>query len=414
MSDALLEAGERLTPNTPGANADAIAQGIATDVLARVSTVLPRTGGPYPLHAPEIDGNAWRYVKDCLDTGWVSSVGAWVDRFEDMLADITGARHAIATVNGTAALHAALLTVGVKPGDEVLVPSFTFVATANAVSYCGAIPHFVDCEIEGLGIDPAALDAHLAWIGEVQGDPLINRQTGAVIRAMIPVHCYGHPADMAALCEIANRYHLTVIEDSAESLGSRIDETHTGRFGRIGAFSFNGNKTITTGGGGALITDDDLLARRLRHLTTTARTNDGADLVHDMVGYNYRLPNINAALGCAQLETLDHKLAVKRRLSLHYRDAFADATGVQYLSPPSWGESNNWLCALLFDDAPARDQVLTSLNAAGYQCRPFWAPLHSMKMYADCPRASLAVTGHLSACGLTLPSGAGLTSEIKR
>lgn len=406
MSDAAIEAADRPATDRP--------TDIAEDVFERLKVVLPRAGGPYPLHAPEIDGNAWDYVKDCLDTGWVSSVGAWVDRFEEMICEITGARHAIATINGTAALHAALLTVGVKPGDEVLVPSFTFVATANAVSYCGATPHFVDCEIEGLGIDPAALDAHLAWIGEVRGDTLVNRQTGAVIRAIIPVHCYGHPADMAALCEIADRHHLTVIEDSAESLGSRIDETHTGRFGRIGAFSFNGNKTITTGGGGAVITDDDLLARRLKHLTTTARTNDGADLVHDMVGYNYRLPNINAALGCAQLETLDQKLTAKRQLSDHYRDAFADAKGVRYLLSPSWGECNNWLCGLLFDARDTRDAAQRLLSNAGYECRPFWAPLHGMPMYASAPRASLVVTEHLSACGLTLPSGAGVKAEIKR
>lgn len=406
MSDAAIEAADR--PATDRST------DIAEDVYERLTTVLPRAGGPYPLHAPEIDGNAWDYVKDCLDTGWVSSVGTWVDRFEDMICEVTGARHAIATVNGTAALHAALLTVGVKPGDEVLVPSFTFVATANAVSYCGATPHFVDCEIEGLGIDPVALDAHLNRIGEMRGDALVNRQTGAVIRAMIPVHCYGHPADMGALCEIADRYHLMIVEDSAESLGSRIDATHTGRFGRLGAFSFNGNKTITTGGGGAVITDNDLLARRLKHLTTTARTNDGADLVHDMVGYNYRLPIINAALGCAQLETLDRKLTAKRQLSDHYRDAFAGALGVRYLLSPSWGESNNWLCGLLFDARDSRDAARRLLSNAGYECRPFWAPLHGMPMYADTPRASLVVTEHLSACGLTLPSGAGVKAEIKR
>jgi len=410
MSDVLRDADNRFAANGDDAAADATAQ----DVLARLDAVLPHTGGPYPLHAPEIDGNAWDYVKDCLDTGWVSSVGAWVDRFEDMLADITGARHAVATVNGTAALHAALLTVGVKPGDEVLVPSFTFVATANAISYCGAVPNFVDCEATGLGIDPIALDAYLDRIGEMHGEFLINRQTGAIIRAMVPVHCYGHPANMRALCDVAGRYRLTIVEDAAESLGSTIDAQHMGRFGRIGALSFNGNKTITTGGGGALITDDDLLARRLRHLTTTARVNDSADLVHDMVGYNYRLPNINAALGCAQLETLDAKLAMKRELAARYRETFEGAAGVRYLSSPPWGDSNYWLCGLLFDAGRTRDVVLTRLNAAGYQCRPFWTPLHSMKMYADGPRAPLATTDRLSACGLTLPSGAGLKAEIKR
>ena len=389
------------------------AERAAEDVLDRIEAILPRAGGPYPLHAPEIDGNAWDYVKDCLDTGWVSSVGGWVDRFEAMLTEVTGTRHAIATVNGTAALHAALATVGVKPGDEVLVPSFTFVATANAVSYCGATPHLVDCEGIGLGIDARALEAHLETVAELHGDLLINRRTGAIIRALVPVHCYGLPAEMAALRALAERHRLALVEDAAESLGSRIDGTHTGRFGRIGAFSFNGNKTITTGGGGALITDDDLLARRLRHLTTTARLNDGADLVHDMVGFNYRMPNINAALGCAQLETLDRKLAAKRQLAARYRAAFDDAAGVRCLSSPPWGEGNDWLCGLLFDNRADRDTALSALQDAGYGSRPFWVPLHRMPMYADCPRAPLGETERLAGCGLTLPSGAGLAAATK-
>ncbi len=394
-------------PATPDTN-------IAGCVLDRMNEVLPRDAGPHPLHAPTINGNAWAYVKDCLDTGWVSSVGGWVDRFEDMLAEITGARHAVATVNGTAALHAALLSVGVEPGDEVLLPSFTFVATANAVAYCGATPHFVDCETDSLGIDPVALAAHLDAIGEVHGETLINRKTGAIIRALVPVHCYGHPANMSALADIVARFGLTVVEDAAESLGSAIGGTHTGRFGRVGAFSFNGNKTITTGGGGALITDDDLLARRLRHLTTTARVNDGDDLVHDMVAYNYRMPNINAALGCAQLEGLDELLAAKQRLSDQYVAAFGGLHGVRYAAAPSWGRSNNWLCGLVFDDPGDRDAALGALTDAGYASRPFWAPLHRMPMYAHAPRAALETTERLSACGLTLPSGAGLAGEIDR
>lgn len=356
-------------PATPDTN-------IAGCVLDRMNEVLPRDAGPHPLHAPIINGNAWAYVKDCLDTGWVSSVGGWVDRFEDMLAEISGARHAVA--------------------------------------YCGATPHFVDCETDSLGIDPVALAAHLDAIGEVHGETLINRKTGAIIRALVPVHCYGHPANMSALADIAARFGLTVVEDAAESLGSAIGGTHTGRFGRAGAFSFNGNKTITTGGGGALITDDDLLARRLRHLTTTARVNDGDDLVHDMVAYNYRMPNINAALGCAQLEGLDELLAAKQRLSDQYVAAFGGLHGVRYAAAPSWGRSNNWLCGLVFDDPGDRDAALGALTDAGYASRPFWAPLHRMPMYAHAPRAALETTERLAACGLTLPSGAGLAGEIDR
>ena len=288
---------------------------MAADILNRIARVLSPTDGPHPLHAPEIDGNAWAYVKDCLDTGWVSSVGKWVDRFETMIMDATGAQHAIATVNGTAALHAALYAAGVRPGDEVLVPSFTFVATANAIHYCGATPHFVECESRSLGIDPAALEPYLDKLLIHRDGQFFNRHTNAPVRAIVPVHCYGHPVDMDALRVIAARYELILIEDAAESLGSAIRDRHTGRFGRAGVFSFNGNKTITTGGGGAIVTDDALLARRIRHLTTTARAGDGTELIHDAVGFNYRMPNLNAALGCAQLETLATKLETKCKLA---------------------------------------------------------------------------------------------------
>jgi len=279
----------------------------AAAFLERIADVLSPVAGPHPLHAPEIYGNAWAYVKDCLDTGWLSSVGKWVDRFEDMIMQTTGARHAIATVNGTAALHAALYAAGIRPGDEVIVPSFTFVASANAISYCGATPHFVDCETHSLGMDPAALDHYLDQTLIRRDGQYFNRHTDAPVRGMVPVHCYGHPADMTGLQAIAERYDLILIEDAAESLGSSLGDRHTGRFGRAGVLSFNGNKTITTGGGGAIITDDELLARRMRHLTTTARAGDGTELIHDAVGFNYRMPNLNAALGCAQLETLPEK-----------------------------------------------------------------------------------------------------------
>ncbi|MBO6785074.1 MAG: aminotransferase class I/II-fold pyridoxal phosphate-dependent enzyme, partial [Alphaproteobacteria bacterium] len=257
------------------------------DIEQRIAGVLAPVQSGHPLHAPEIDGHAWAYVKDCLDSGWVSSVGAWVDRFEDMLAETTGARHAIATVNGTAALHATLLACGVRPGDEVLLPSFTFVATANAVSYCGATPHFVDCESESFGIDPVRLAKYLENSLEMRDGEPVNRQTGASVRALLPVHIYGHPADMNALLDIAQAYDLTVIEDAAESLGSYIGDRHTGRFGRAGVLSFNGNKTITTGGGGAVVTSDEALAKRLKHLTTTAKLPHRWAFDHDEIGYNY-------------------------------------------------------------------------------------------------------------------------------
>ena len=377
-------------------------------LLQRVSEVLSPDDGPHPLHAPEIDGNAWAYVKDCLDTGWVSSAGRWVDKFESMMSEATGARHTIATVNGTAALHTVLYAAGIKPGDEVLVPTFTFVATANAVSYCGATPHFVDCERDAFGIDPAALETYLDRILIRRNDQWVNRDTDAPVRAIIPVHCYGHPANMNALLAVAKEYGLLVIEDAAESLGTQVDHRHTGRFGRAGVFSFNGNKTITTGGGGAIITDDDLFARRLRHLSTTARAGDGSHLDHDAVGFNYRMPNLNAALGCAQLETLGDKLARKNELAMRYATALSGLRGMKIVASPPWGSSNYWLNGILFDAPETRNAAHEQLNKNGYECRPFWTPLHHMPMYADLPRSTLTVSEDLAQRGLLLPSGSGL------
>jgi perosamine synthetase len=389
---------------------DADAERTAAAVLDRVAGVLPADGSPYPLHAPRIDGKAWTYVKDCLDTGWVSSAGGWVNRFEAMLAEATGARHAVATVNGTAALHAALLVAGVRPGDEVLVPAFTFVATANAIAYCGATPHFVDCEPDGLGVDPDALEAHLGDIATHDGHVLINQHTRAPIRALVPVHCYGNPANMPALCAVAAYHGLPVVEDAAESLGSSIAGTHNGLFGQAGILSFNGNKTVTTGGGGAILTDDDSTARELRHLTTTARAGDGRELEHDAIGFNYRLPNLNAALGCAQLEGLDQSLVDKRALAVRYKLAFHRIDGVRFVDSPPWGSTNNWLSGIVFDDPVARDLARARLAAAGYETRPFWTPLHRMPMYAGHPRADLHTSERLGACGLTLPSGPALAA----
>jgi hypothetical protein len=266
-------------------------------VLERMAAVLPPESGPYPLHEPHIDGAAWDYVKDCLDSGWVSSVGEYVRWFEDKLVETTGAGHAVATVTGTAALHVCMLLAGVERDDEVLVPPLTFVASANAIQYCGAHPHFVDIEPVSLGVDPDALQAHLERIAEMRGDVCYNSQTGRPIRALLVVHCFGHPARMAELAEVAARFNITLVEDAAEALGSTAGNRSAGCHGRLAALSFNGNKTITTGGGGAILTDDPLLAERAHHLTTTARVDDPMAMAHDMVAFNYRMPNLNAALG---------------------------------------------------------------------------------------------------------------------
>lgn len=382
----------------------------ANEVVARLDRVLPMAEGPYALHEPKIGGNAWDYVRDCLDTGWVSSAGAWVDRFEGMLSDFTGCRHAIATVNGTAALHTCLLLAGVQPGDEVLVPALTFVATANAVRYCGAEPHFVDCEAASLGVDPVALDIHLATIAERRDGQCVNRHTGSPMRALVVMHCFGHPARLTALAEVAERYGLVLVEDAAESLGSRFGDRHTGRVGRVAALSFNGNKTVTTGGGGAILTDDPILAARARHLTTTARLPASDAIAHDLVAFNYRMPNLNAALGCAQLEQLAEMLASKRRLAEKLCATFNGLTGANLLREPEWGHSNYWLNALILDPAirHERADTLNALNDAGYQCRPFWTPMHELPMYATSPHAPLPVTDRIAACGINLPSSAGL------
>src|SRR5688572_3648198 len=274
------------------------------------------------LHEPEFAGREWEYVKECIDTGWVSSVGKMVDRFEAKLAEITGAERAVATVNGTAALHIAVILACAGQGDEVILPSFTFIATANAVSYAGAVPHLADIEAGTIGLDAAKLDAHLREVARVGPEGCVNRITGRPIKAAIVMHAFGHPADLEGLAEVCARHKLVLIEDAAESLGSYYRGKHTGALTQIGALSFNGNKVVTTGGGGAVLTRDPALGARAKHLTTTARLAAGWNFVHDEVGYNYRLPNINAALGCAQLERLANFIARKRALAERYRAAF--------------------------------------------------------------------------------------------
>lgn len=378
------------------------------DIVRAIKSVVG--DGPLALHEPRFNGNEWVYLKECLDSTFVSSVGKFVDRFEDDLANFTGAKRAVAVVNGTAALHVALRLAGVEAGDEVLLPALTFIATANAVAYCQATPHFVDSEERSLGMDAVALREYLSTITEIRNGQCVNRSTGRVIRAMVPMHTFGHPVNINALLAIAHDFHLQLIEDAAESLGSTVGGQHTGTFGLMGTLSFNGNKTITTGGGGAILTNDVELGKRAKHITTTAKLPHRWNFVHDEVGYNYRLPNLNAALGCAQLEQLPGFLRDKRRLFEQYQAAFANVPGVHLVAEPAGSSSNYWLQTLLLDAAHAdqRDAVLAATNDAGLMTRPIWALMNRLPMYANSPSAPLPVADSLEQRVINIPSSSGL------
>lgn len=369
--------------------------------------------GPVSLHQPYFNGNEWNYLKECLDSTYVSSVGQYVSRFEIELAAYTGSQYAVAVGNGTAALHIALLLAGVQPGDEVLIPSLTFVATTNAVAYCGAIPHFVESEEKTLGVDPHALRDYLENIAQVRNEQCINRYTGRVIRALVPMHVFGHPVDIENILIVADDFHLTLVEDAAESLGSTFNAKHTGTFGLLGTLSFNGNKTITTGGGGAIITNDASLAKKGKHLTTTAKVPHRWEYEHDQIGYNYRLPNINAALGCAQLEQLPQFLAAQRQLFKRYQHAFNDLPHMRIMSEPAGCQSNYWLQTLLLDESveSSRDAILKATNDAGLMTRPTWALMHRLAPYRECPRMNLSVAESLEKRIINLPSSAFLAIQ---
>jgi perosamine synthetase len=379
-------------------------------VLEALRSVVGSEAAFFPLHEPCFGGNEWAYVKECLDTGWVSSVGKFVDRFEEDLAAYTGAKRAVAVVNGTAALHVCLELVGVERDDEVLIPALTFIATANAVTYCGAVPHFVDSEERTLGIDPHGLGEYLEKIADVTSAGCSNRLTGRRIKAVMPMHTFGHPVDLDPLVDVCEHFKLELVEDAAESLGSFYKGRHTGNRGRVSALSFNGNKVVTTGGGGAILTNDEELGCLAKHLTTTAKVPHRWEFNHDMVGYNYRLPNINAALGCAQLEELPGFLERKRSLAERYQAAFAGMAGAMFFTEPDFGRSNYWLNTLMLDEAVSgrRDEILSMTNDAGIMTRPAWTLMHRLPMFAACPRMELPVAESLERRLINIPSSAGL------
>lgn len=366
--------------------------------------------GQVLLHEPIFKGNEKAYLSECIDSTYVSSVGKFVDRFEAELSAFTGARRAIAVVNGTAALQISLRLVGVEQDDEVLVPSLTFVATANAPTYLGAIPHFCDSSYDTMGLDPLALRDWLKHVGERTHGSTRNRNTGRRIRAMVPVHIFGHSCDMEGLLALAHDYDLQLVEDAAESLGAYYNSRHLGTFGRVGSLSFNGNKIITTGGGGAILTDDHQLADYAKHLTTTAKVPHRWEYIHDEIGYNFRMPNLNAALGCAQLEQLPDFLLSKRRLTDRYISAFSDLPKVSFMREPLKCRSNYWLQTLILDEdiSNQREEVLQATNKSGLMCRPAWQLLHTLRIFEKCPRAPLPVAESLASRIINIPSSAGL------
>ena len=367
--------------------------------------------GPVALHEPSFDGNEWIYLKECLDSNYVSSVGKFVDQFELSLANYTGAKYAVSVVSGTAALQIALKLAGVKSGEEVLLPALTFVATANAISYLGAIPHFVDSEESTLGIDVVKLREYLSANTERQSGLCINKSTERVIRALVPMHTFGHPSDLEQLMSIARDFNLVLVEDAAESLGSFYQGQHTGTFGLLGTLSFNGNKTITTGGGGAILTNDEALARRAKHLTTTAKISHKWEFDHDEIGYNYRMPNINAALGCAQMEKLPEKISSKRELFKRYKEKFNLISGASIFVEPKNCQSNYWLQTLLLeeDSVDLRDSVLEASNKEGIMARPAWKLMSNLAPYRNSPAMSLKGANSLYRRVINLPSSPGLS-----
>ena len=359
--------------------------------------------GFIPLHRPVFEGNEKQYLIECIDSNFVSSVGAKVTEFEQQVAAFTGSKFAVATVNGTAALHVALQLAGVQRGDEVISQALTFIATCNALSYAGAYPVFVDVDRDTLGLSPEALRRFLQTHVERRADGCYNTGTGRRIAACVPMHTFGVPLRIAEVVAVCNDYGIPVVEDAAESLGSYVDGRHTGIFGKLATLSFNGNKVITTGGGGMIVTDDEALARRAKHLTTTAKIPHPYEFVHDEVGYNYRLPNLNAALGCAQMERLPEMLAAKAEVARRYA-AFFDGSGVRFVQPIAGATANWWLNAIVLEDESQRDAFLAYTNAQDVMTRPIWRLMPRLAMYQHCQHDGLENSYWLEARVVNLPS----------
>lgn len=359
-----------------------------TKIVQFIRQTYNQSEGFIPLHAPVFKGNEKKYLEECIDSTFVSSVGKFVDRFEEDMARFTNAKKAVVCVNGTNALHLALLLSGVKQGDEVITQPLTFIATANAISYCGAYPIFIDVDKDTLGLSPQALEDFLVENAEIKTDGCYNKTTKRRIAAVVPMHTFGHPCRIDEIAEICKNYNIELIEDAAESLGSYYKNQHTGTFAKIGVLSFNGNKTITTGGGGMLLFNDEELARKAKHLTTQAKVPHAWEFIHDEIGYNYRMPNINAALGVAQLEQIDKYLKAKRKLAEAYKKFFAQ-TEIQFVEEPANSRSNYWLNSILLINREERDSFLKLTNESGIMTRPVWELMNRLPMFKDAQTGDL-------------------------
>ena len=373
------------------------------DDFIRLVRDIYQRDGLIPLHEPRFQGREKDYLLDVIDSTFVSSVGQYVDRFEVECARFTGANYAVATVNGTAALHVALLLAGVKPDEQVLTQALTFIATSNAIHYCGAEPIFIDVDRATLGLSATALEDFLHHYAELRDDEAWNKKTGKRIAACLPMHTFGHPVDMVNILRVCKKYNIPVIEDAAEALGSSLNNQVCGTMGRLGVLSFNGNKIITTGGGGMILTDDESLALQAKHLTTTAKQAHPWQFIHDRIGFNYRMPNLNAALGVAQLESLPQFLTQKRTLAAQYIE-WARQYQLQCVIEPQQACSNYWLNALVLNDRSERDAFLTATNNQGVMTRPIWEPMHHLAMYRHCQHDGLINTEWLADRVVNIPS----------
>lgn len=360
-----------------------------------------------PLHEPRFFGNEKKYLSECIDSTFVSSVGKFVDQFESMICEFTGARYAVATVNGTAALHIALKLAGVDSGDEVITQPLSFIATCNAISYCNAMPIFVDVDLDSMGMSPESLRTFLSSNTRQESGNCINTITGKKIAAVVPMHTFGLPCRVEEIEQICQEFNIPLVEDAAESLGSYFNGRHTGTFGKVGTLSFNGNKTITTGGGGMIITNDPDLAKRAKHITTTAKIAHPYEFIHDEVAYNYRLPNINAALGCAQMESLSSQLKSKHEIASEYSNFFS-GTNLQFAKEIDGGHSNYWLNAIVLEDRPQRDLFLKNLNDAGVMSRPIWCLMNKLEMFNSCQATDISHAIWLEDRVVNIPSSARL------